>query len=64
MLQRTTEGVRLIEHAFLVAIEVQEGGPTHEQIELKLADSVAWVEGVGRVDVNYLGEMEVGEDAI
>lgn len=62
MLQHHNIPIKLIEHAFLVAVEAEEGCPTHEQIELKLADSLTWVEGTGRIDIQYLGEMDIGED--
>lgn len=38
---------------FQVIIEVEDGGPTDEQICQKLVDSLLWVEGVGRVDAGF-----------
>lgn len=38
---------------FQVVVEVEEGGPTDEQICQKLVDGLLWVEGVGRVDADF-----------
>ena len=47
---------------FLCGVEIAEGGPTTEYICNKLADSIQYVEGVGRIDVECLGEVETEEE--
>lgn len=42
-------------HGFLVGAEVAANGPSAEDIANKLADSLQFVEHVGRIDVDYLG---------
>ena len=45
---------------FLVAIEVDDDiKATLEQIAFKLDDGVRHMEGVGRIDIDPLGEIEV-----
>lgn len=57
MLQRE-KGPVTHEEGFLIAVEVQKGGPSPEDIRFKLADALSWVEGVGKTDVHYLGPVE------
>jgi hypothetical protein len=57
------EGGPLKTYGFLVGIEV-EGDPDLEFLTVKLADSVKWVEGVGTVDVESLGEVDVYEQTV
>lgn len=45
--------------AFVVSLEMDPEDVTPEQICLKLADSLSWVEGVGDVEVNDLGEIDL-----
>jgi len=51
------EKVKLI--GFLVGAEVLTDEVSNEYLLNKIADSIAHVEGVGRIDVEILGEMEV-----
>lgn len=55
MLQRGSVEKPIHEHGFLIAIEIEEGGPTHEQVALKLADACTFMESVGKTDVTYMG---------
>ena len=48
-------------HGFLVAVET-EPNVSPEEIANKLEGSLTWVEGCGRADVNYLGEIEMIEE--
>ena len=51
---------RLIEHGFLISVEIEERGRfTSEKVALKLADALAFCEGIGTVDVEELGAVEV-----
>ena len=51
---------KLVEHGFLISVEIEEGGRfTSETVALKLADSLVWCEGIGTVDVEELGAVEV-----
>ena len=43
----------------LIGLELEDGVCTPEQAAAKLADSLAWVEGVGNVTVDVLGEIDV-----
>lgn len=47
---------------FLVGVELVESQITPEQVAAKLADSLAWTEGVGNVDVEQLGEIEIVDE--
>lgn len=60
------ESVRIITHGFLLAAEVEEGSKvTSKDMAYKLSDALTGIEGVGRVEVEYLGEIEVvGEDVL
>lgn len=48
-------------HGFLVGIDAEERVEP-EQLKLKLIDSLTWVEGVGPVEVEYLGEIPKYEE--
>lgn len=61
MLQRGSVEKSVHEHGFLISIELEEGGPTPEQVQLKLADACMYVEGVGKTDVSYMGQLDVVE---
>jgi len=45
------------EHGFILAIEVDDA-VSIEQVELKLADALTWMEGVGRCEVTHMGVLE------
>lgn len=45
-------------HGFLVAIEVEKGTDI-DKIGNTLADTLMMIEGVGGLEVNHLGEIEV-----
>lgn len=42
---------------WMLTVEFEDGVITPEQISLKLADSVGFVEGTGFVDVSYQGDI-------
>lgn len=44
--------------AFLLAVEVQEGGPTVQQLVNALSDAVRFIEGTGETDVTPLGLLD------
>ena len=45
-------------HGFLVAVEAEpEVDP--DSIGEKMVGALTWVEGVGKVDMNYLGDIEI-----
>lgn len=48
-------------HGFIIATEV-EAGVNLEHLANKLAESIQWVEGVGEIAVDYLGEIELYDD--
>ena len=51
---------KLVEHGFLISVEIEERGRFNsEKVAVKLADSLAWCEGIGVVDVEELGAVEV-----
>jgi dUTPase len=56
----------VVEHGFLVAVEVEQGLPTSfatpEAISNHIKDSVRMIEGVGIVDTHYLGPIEIIEE--
>ena len=65
MLQRPEDGTEsppLTVHGWLVGVEMEEG-VAFNQLSLKLADALSFVEGVGQVSVEYLGEIEIAPDA-
>ena len=49
-------------YGFLVGIEIEDGSTTPEAVALHLADSVSWLEGVGKADVELLGKLDVYGD--
>lgn len=44
-------------HGFILSVELTDG-VSPEHVRLKLADALTWVEGIGDVDVDYLGEVD------
>ncbi len=57
MLNRNSNATRL--YGFLVGVEIADGGDiTPESVSMKLSDALSFVEGVGLVDVECLGEVE------
>jgi len=48
-------------HGYLIAVETQDD-VNPDEITRKLADSLAWVEGVGTIDVEYLGEIDIADE--
>lgn len=61
MLQRGKDSP-LTMHGFLVGVELVESITTPEQVALRLADSLGFMEGIGHVDVESLGIIEVIPD--
>lgn len=64
MLQNSKEQPKLKLFGFLVGIEIQDGITTAERVADALADACSWVEGVGKVDVECLGQIEIINDDI
>ena len=47
-------------HGFLLSVEIYKGAAmSPEQVAMRLADSLAHVEGLGHVDVESIGDIEV-----
>lgn len=44
---------------YLIAVEVEDGAPSQEFIQMKLVDALGFVEGVGKVEAEPLGEVDV-----
>lgn len=60
MLQRGDSEKTLIGQGYLILVEMVEDGPTSpETVRMRLADSCAYLDGVGRIDVDYLGKIDV-----
>ena len=49
-------------YAYLISVELQDGETTPEAVVNALSDSLNFKEGVGKVDVENLGEIDVYED--
>lgn len=62
MLQDKSNRNSLITHGFLLAVEGDDEIITPEQIANKLGDSLAWTEGIGVVDIDYIGKIETIEE--
>jgi len=61
MLQRDGGPINLF--GFLVGVEIEEGGSTTpEQVTMRLADGLSWMEGIGKVEVENLGKIEVVDE--
>lgn len=59
MLQRGKDTSTYI-HGFLVGVEMEEGAPTSaEQVALRLADACSFMEGIGKIDVESLGKLDI-----
>ena len=60
MFQRHTDDpTKVTAHGFTVSVDVEDGAQPIEHITGKLAEALTWVEGVGNVEVTYIGEMDV-----
>lgn len=46
-------------YGFLVAVPIEDGSITSEAVAIRLADSVAFMEGTGPVDVEQLGKIDL-----
>lgn len=55
MLQRTETPVQLVTGGFLIAVEFDPNVTNPDEMLNKISDSLAWVEGTGKVEVDYLG---------
>lgn len=49
--------------AWILTVEMEDGVDL-EAVELKLAEGPMWMEGVGSIDVDLLGELEPEEDGV
>lgn len=55
---------KLTTYAYLVAVELEEGGPiAPARAAEKLKEGLWWSEGVGQIDVDELGKIEVVDEA-
>lgn len=61
MLQHRTDKRPIAIHGFLVAVEIEEGSTTAEQVSLRLAESLSFMEGTGHCDVETLGVIDIYE---
>lgn len=59
---RIGEGGPLKTFGYLIAVEVESTAPSQEFIQMKLVDSLGFVEGVGKVEAEPLGEIPVYEE--
>ena len=50
-------------HGFILAIESDDEVINPEQIANKLSDALAWIEGVGTVDITYMGQFEEEDES-
>lgn len=58
MLQRSNAPINV--QGFLVAVEMQADSHTSvEQVALRIAEGLAFLEGIGHVDVDALGQIDV-----
>ena len=56
MITRNQSTMPATTHGFLLSVEISKGAAiSPEQIAMRLADSLAFVEGIGHVDVKSLG---------
>lgn len=51
--------VKLRTFGFLLSAEIEQGETTPEQVAVRLADALTFVEGVGNVQCELLGEIDV-----
>lgn len=56
MLQKNGKDVKT--HGFICAIEIEEGRNIMDIVN-RLGESVMWMEGIGEIDVEHLGEITV-----
>ena len=50
-------------YGFLISLEIQDGETTPEKAANLLADSLTFHEGIGQVDIEQLGEIDIyGEE--
>lgn len=63
MLRRGKDSTTSIQ-GYLIGVEVESDSPTTpEQVACRIADGLAWMEGIGHIDVESLGEIQVyGEE--
>lgn len=51
-------------HGFLIAIELSDSEPgLSEAVAIRLADGPSFMEGVGKVDVEHLGKLDIYDAA-
>lgn len=52
---------KVVQQGFLISIETEEGVPI-DALKSHLADACTWIEGTGKTDVDYIGEIEQVQD--
>lgn len=52
---------KVVQQGFLISVETEEG-VSIDALKNHLADACTWIEGVGRTEVDYMGEIEQVED--
>lgn len=62
MIRRESNPEKLKVIGFLIGAEVQMDEVDVEYLSERLADAISGVEGVGRVDIEVLGEMSVEDE--
>lgn len=63
MLQNKGRPVTTTSYGFLLSVEIEDGGRVSpEQVSLRLADSLTYMEDVGNVEVECLGKLDLYED--
>ncbi len=50
-----------MEHGYLISVQA-ESRVDPEVVRLKLADTLKWVEGVGEVEVTYMGDISMTQE--
>lgn len=58
LLMIQTRDPQLTTYGYIVAVN-QEASVTIDEVKLKLKEVLIWVEGIGTIDVECLGEIEV-----
>ena len=60
MITRNQSQMPATTHGFLLSVEIYKGAAmSPEQVAMRLADALAFVEGIWQVDVESLGNAEV-----
>lgn len=59
MLQNHTGPKPLVDHWYMVVVQLEEGGHTSpEDVQLRLASELRFMEGTGETQIDYMGPLE------